>query len=145
MVSIRGNSVKVTDINSSSVGMIEINICYLIAMTSNELDKLKKIITSTIGELQKSNLYLEEATQPIAPSVALGRLTRMEAIGEKSVNEARHIKVKQRLERLENALKRMVDGSYGTCIRCGKNIPFARLSAVPESLICVPCAEKKKC
>ncbi len=113
-------------------------------MTSNELEKLKKQITSLISELQESDLYLEDATQPIAPSVAIGRLTRMEAIGEKSVNEARHIKVKQRLERLENALKRMEDGGYGSCVRCGKDIPFGRLSAVPESLICVPCAEKKK-
>jgi len=113
-------------------------------MTSNELGKLKKLVTSIISELQKSDLYLEEATQPIAPSVALGRLTRMEVIGEKGVNEARHIKVKQRLERLGNALKRMDDGSYGVCIRCGEDIPFARLSAVPESLVCVPCAEKKK-
>ncbi len=113
-------------------------------MTQRELDKLRKLITSTITELQESDIYLEEATQPIAPSVALGRLTRMEAIGEKSVNEARHIKVKQRLERLGNALNRIDEGSYGRCIRCGNEIPFGRLSAVPESLICIPCAEKNK-
>ncbi len=113
-------------------------------MTEKELGQLRKLIISTITELKKSDIYLEDATQPIAPSVALGRLTRMEAIGEKSVNEARHINVKQRLERLGNALKRMDDGSFGSCIRCGNEIPFGRLSAVPESLICVPCAEKKK-
>ena len=112
-------------------------------MTVNELEQLRKRIIATITELQESDIYLEEATQPIAPSVALGRLTRMEAIGEKSVNEARHIKVKQRLEGLGNALQRMDDGSYGSCIRCGNQLPFGRLSAVPESLICVPCAEKK--
>ncbi|MCK5736600.1 MAG: TraR/DksA C4-type zinc finger protein [Spirochaetaceae bacterium] len=113
-------------------------------MTSDELNKLRKLITETIAELKVSDIYLEDVTQPIAPSVALGRLTRMEAIGEKSVNEARHVRVKQRLERLDNALKRLENGSYGICVRCRKEIPFARLSAVPESLICVPCAEKKK-
>ncbi len=76
-------------------------------MTVKELEQLRKRIIATITELQESDIYLEEATQPIAPSVALGRLTRMEAIGEKSVNEARHIKVKQRLEGLGNALQRM--------------------------------------
>ena len=113
-------------------------------MTSDEFDKLRNLINKTISELQASDIYLEEATQPIAPSVALGRLTRMEAIGEKSVNEARHANVKQRLERLENAFTRMKEGSYGVCIRCQKEIPYGRLSAVPESLLCVPCAEKKK-
>ncbi len=112
-------------------------------MTSDELDRLRKLITETISELQASDRYLEDVTQPIAPSVALGRLTRMEAIGEKSVNEARHANVKQRLERLGNALKRMDDGTYGLCIRCRKAIPYERLIAVPESLVCVPCAEKR--
>ncbi len=118
-------------------------LCQDTCMTVKELEQLRKRIIATITELQESDIYLEEATQPIAPSVALGRLTRMEAIGEKSVNEARHIKVKQRLEGLGNALQRMDDGSYGSCIRCGNQLPFGRLSAVPESLICVPCAEKK--
>lgn len=113
-------------------------------MTSTELDKLNKLIKDTIVELQASDIYLEDITQPIAPSVALGRLTRMEALGEKSVNEARHVHVKQRLERLKNALQRMENGTYGTCLRCQKEIPFGRLTAVPESLICVPCAEKKR-
>lgn len=113
-------------------------------MTPNELNQLNKLIKDTLAELQASDIYLEDATQPIAPSVALGRLTRMEALGEKSVNEARHVQVKQRLERLSNALQRMENGTYGTCIRCRKEIPFGRLKAVPESLICVPCAEKKR-
>ncbi len=108
------------------------------------MDQLKKQINNIISELQTSDEYLEDVTQPIAPSVAIGRLTRMEAIGEKSVNEARHAKVKQRLERLKNAVQRMENGSYGICLRCNKEIPFGRLSAVPESLICIPCAEKKR-
>lgn len=113
-------------------------------MTSKELDQLNTLIKDTIIELQASDIYLEDATQPIAPSVALGRLTRMEALGEKSVNEARHVNVKQRLERLRNALERIEKGTYGSCLRCKNEIPFGRLTAVPESLICVPCAEKKR-
>lgn len=113
-------------------------------MTSNELSELNNIILKSISELEDSNIYLDEATQPIEPSIAIGRLTRMEAIGEKSVNEARHINVKLRLEKLKNALNRMENGTYGICIRCKKEIPMGRLKAVPETLICVPCAEKKR-
>jgi DnaK suppressor protein len=113
-------------------------------MTSKDLLMQKKFIIQSISELEGSNLYLEEATQPIEPSVAIGRLSRMEAIGEKSVNEARHVYVKLRLEKLNNALNRIEQGTYGICVRCKKEIPLGRLQAVPESLICVPCAEKKK-
>jgi len=113
-------------------------------MKKEVLEKLKQIIENTIAELNESDIYLEEATQPIEPSIALGRLTRMEAIGEKSVNEAMHIKVKLRLEKLANALDRMNNGQYGICLRCKKEIPYGRLEAIPESLVCVSCLEKKK-
>jgi len=113
-------------------------------MTEIEFDELKQLIGHSISELDDSDSYLEEATQPIEPNVAIGRLTRMEAIGEKSVNEARHVNVKLRLEKLHNAARRMEQGSYGICIRCNKEIPFGRLKAVPETLLCVPCAEKKR-
>lgn len=116
----------------------------LLNMTDIEYSELKKMIKELIMQLDNSNVYLEEATQPIEPSVAIGRLSRMEAIGEKSVNEARHVNVKLRLEKLKNALGRMEDGSYGICVRCKGEIPLGRLLAVPETLICVPCAEKKK-
>lgn len=113
-------------------------------MTNEESAELKQLIITSISELEDSNTYLDEATQPIEPSVAIGRLSRMEAIGEKSVNEARHVNVKLRLEKLNNALIRMEKGIYGICIRCKCEIPFGRLKAVPETLICVPCAEKKR-
>ena len=113
-------------------------------MTDKEVADLRSRIEQIIEELQESIIYLTEATRPIEPSVALGRLTRMEAIGEKGVNEARLGDVKRRLERMVNALARIDAGTYGRCIRCGKDIPAGRLQAVPESLICVPCAEKRK-
>jgi len=119
-------------------------LCYHASMTDEVQQKFKQIILKSISELEDSNLYLDEATQPIEPSVAIGRLSRMEAIGEKSVNEARHVNVKLRLEKLKNALNRIESGTYGICIRCREEIPEGRLQAVPETLICVPCAEKKK-
>ncbi|MDA3851077.1 MAG: TraR/DksA C4-type zinc finger protein [Spirochaetaceae bacterium] len=114
------------------------------AMTDQELIQIGELITRSIKELQESIEYLTVATQPIEPNIAIGRLTRMEAIGEKSVNEAMQINTEKRLERLRNALDRLDKGNYGICFVCHKPIPFARLQAVPESLKCVPCAEKKR-
>ena len=38
------------------------------------------------------------------------------------------------------ALRRLADGSYGTCMRCKSRIAPARLDAVPEAAMCADCA-----
>jgi RNA polymerase-binding transcription factor DksA len=38
------------------------------------------------------------------------------------------------------ALRRMDDGTYGRCARCGAPIAEARLRALPYALTCVSCA-----
>lgn len=38
------------------------------------------------------------------------------------------------------ALRRLADGSYGTCVRCGNHILSARLEAMPEAAMCAGCA-----
>jgi DnaK suppressor protein len=43
-------------------------------------------------------------------------------------------------ERIERALAKIAEGSYGICDRCGKPIPGKRLEAAPESTLCVTCA-----
>jgi DnaK suppressor protein len=43
------------------------------------------------------------------------------------------------LAEVESALGRMADSSYGRCDRCGGEIDFARLKAVPEATLCMNC------
>lgn len=42
---------------------------------------------------------------------------------------------------IDQALLRIEEGSYGTCARCGKEIPGARLEALPTARYCAPCQE----
>jgi DnaK suppressor protein len=44
-----------------------------------------------------------------------------------------------RLERVERALEKLRDGTYGTCDACGGPIDPRRLRAAPESTVCVAC------
>ena len=43
------------------------------------------------------------------------------------------------LEEIERAQERLVDGTYGTCERCGAAIPAERLAARPVARTCVEC------
>lgn len=113
-------------------------------MTHEQLGKQRLLIEREIDDIEASMPYLEEETQAVKPSVSLGRLTRMEALNDKGVNEHVLAENRKRIERLNNALRRIESGDYGTCIRCGNEIPIGRLELVPEALICVPCSERKK-
>ena len=37
------------------------------------------------------------------------------------------------------SLRRMAEGSYGTCERCTADIPLQRLEILPHARFCVPC------
>jgi DnaK suppressor protein len=48
------------------------------------------------------------------------------------------------LEQIEEALRRMKEGSYGKCEPCGKPIPLARLEALPYATECIDCKRKSE-
>jgi DnaK suppressor protein len=47
------------------------------------------------------------------------------------------------LERVNRALAKLDDGTYGICDSCGKPIAPARLEAAPESVLCIDCASNR--
>ncbi len=47
-----------------------------------------------------------------------------------------------RVQRLRDALDRLRDGEYGTCVECGESIAPARLRAMPEVQTCVRCQDR---
>ncbi|MCA9197154.1 MAG: TraR/DksA family transcriptional regulator [Pirellulaceae bacterium] len=46
------------------------------------------------------------------------------------------------LGQIEEALKRMKEGSYGQCEGCGTNIPVIRLQALPYATYCIQCQQE---
>jgi RNA polymerase-binding protein DksA len=48
-------------------------------------------------------------------------------------------RAREALDDIDRALRRLDDGSYGTCTGCGQPIPFERLSAIPHTEFCVSC------
>jgi DnaK suppressor protein len=45
------------------------------------------------------------------------------------------------LRRIDSALARISEGSYGLCETCGQDIPEARLQAEPTAVRCLKCQE----
>jgi RNA polymerase-binding protein DksA len=49
---------------------------------------------------------------------------------------------REHLGEIDAALRRLADGSYGTCERCGNPIAAARLIARPVAARCIRCASR---
>lgn len=109
-------------------------------MTEEETNKLKALIETNIQTLKEQIAILEEKVKPIAPDCSLGRLTRLEAMGEQHVNNKILDESKLRLSRLTNAFLRVDKPMFGICIECEEPIGIGRMSIRPESVRCVECA-----
>jgi RNA polymerase-binding transcription factor DksA len=48
------------------------------------------------------------------------------------------------LANVEQALRRVADGTYGECVDCGNAIPYERLAAYPAARRCVACQESEE-
>ena len=47
-----------------------------------------------------------------------------------------------RVDQVAEALQRIEDGTYGTCLKCDDPVDFARLEARPESPFCLDCQDR---
>lgn len=50
----------------------------------------------------------------------------------------------EKLERIEKALERLKQGTFGKCQKCGSEIPPERLMRIPYVERCVDCQEKSE-
>lgn len=48
---------------------------------------------------------------------------------------------RETLLQVEEALRRMDEGTYEECSSCGEKIPLARLKAIPWATLCINCQE----
>lgn len=111
-------------------------------MRKDDKEKLEKLMLEKILSLKKDAVSYKKLIKPISPDSAIGRISRMEAINSKSINEEALRKVEYTLARLERAIRMIDDPDFGLCAECEEPIPVARLLIMPEADLCVACAGK---
>ena len=48
------------------------------------------------------------------------------------------------IEQIDHALRRLDEGTYGQCERCGRPIEAARLKALPHAVLCLDCKRREE-
>jgi DnaK suppressor protein len=101
----------------------------------------KKLIMDEIAELDGLSKTSKSGRAPvILDQQSVGRLSRMDAMQQQSMDLAREERRQQRLGILAAALQRIEADDYGYCLRCDEPIKDARLKIDPAVLTCVSCA-----
>lgn len=95
-----------------------------------------------MAELAKRSQISEEARAPVVlDQQSVGRLSRMDAIQQQSMELATEARRRQRLAQLQAALDRIAGDEFGWCLTCGEEIASARLEIDPASATCVDCRQ----
>tara|TARA_B100000927_G_scaffold15222_2_gene11956 strand:+ start:2071 stop:2400 length:330 start_codon:yes stop_codon:yes gene_type:complete len=103
--------------------------------------ELEILIRKKINLISIEIQELKLLTIPIEPENAIGRISRMDAINNKSINDRMLRKAKEKLKKLNLALSRINEKEFGMCINCNKLINENRLMLMPEVVRCVKCAQ----
>lgn len=104
---------------------------------------LKIKIESLIEKTELDILDMQAMTQPVKPENSLGRISRMDAIQNKSVMELNLRNKKKKLSKLKLALSNIDSQNFGICNTCKRPIQEARILFMPESTRCIHCASRR--
>lgn len=100
----------------------------------------QQLIDSEITELRALSSNSRESRAPVQlDQQSVGRLSRMDAMQQQSMDVAREERRQARLAALASARRRIDSDDYGYCLGCGEEIAEARLKIDPAVTLCVDC------
>ncbi len=118
------------------------------AISKKELEELRDSLLRERAELQAQLAELESASFGTSQSDLSGEVAFDEeyadagtATFERERDESLTDNARDLLRKIEKALVRMDEGTYGLCERCGKPIEKARLKALPYATLCIKDAQ----
>lgn len=109
-------------------------------MTEQEKQQVFEKLTREKEKLTEKIATLKELTRPIPPGDEIGRVSRMDAINNKSVNEAALRTSEEKMKTIHLAIENYGTADFGRCRKCRMEIPFGRMMVMPGSSTCVSCA-----
>ena len=106
-----------------------------------DLDQIETDLRAQRAEIQDR---LTEMKKPPERGSTIGFGKRIGDGTSEAVSRITEVAVADNLdvtaERIERALEKLDEGTYGTCDNCGKQIAAGRLKVSPASALCIDCA-----
>src|SRR5229473_6284125 len=106
-------------------------------MSKNELEKYRMALEAKQAEIGASLRNRED----IAIEKAADAIDEVQLAGERELAIRNLDRESGLLRKVNAALGRIEDGSFGTCVHCEEEIGSKRLHAVPWAPFCIRCQE----
>lgn len=110
-----------------------------------QLEDQRKMIAEGIDHFTKDNLNL---SQRDASGDLSGYTFHMADVATDNFDREFSLDLcsneQQLLNRIDEALQKITEGTFGNCENCGVNISMERLKAVPYARLCIKCKEEEE-
>ena len=106
-------------------------------LPADRLDRLRDLLAAE-ADVQLAQLVAHQAA-----ARQLRDLTDADSVLERELAEAGAQRAEEALSEIEDALTRLLAGTYGSCEGCGAAVPFERLEAIPAARFCVACPGRR--
>ena len=107
-------------------------------MTKTEQAKYKKILEAKQDELEQ----IVRNRDAIAIEKSADALDEVQHASERELAIRNLDRESNLLRNVRSALRRIEDGSFGTCLHCEEEISPKRIAAVPWAPYCIQCQEQ---
>ena len=116
--------------------MNPVNLAERTKLTRAQRNELKK-------DLLRQSARLERLLRDDAAAVERTHPTPMSSDeGHGQLTTLLHGRTAERYQAVSNALDRIENGEYGSCVVCRQQIPYGRLIAMPEAPTCMGCSAR---
>jgi DnaK suppressor protein len=114
------------------------------ALTKTQQDEFRQLLH------EKRLRLIEQAQETLSTEMVLAPEDRFDEVDQASSEYMQAFSFRLRgrerflMDKIELALKKIDDGSFGTCEECEEPISLKRLQARPEAPLCIQCKEAQE-
>jgi DnaK suppressor protein len=112
--------------------------------TKKDLEPIRRKLEEERQQLQRQFSELEQSSLAASQSELSGEMAFDEeyadagtATFEREKDLSLSNNIRDLIDQIDRALRRMEEGTYGLCVRCGNPIEKARLAALPYAELCI--------
>lgn len=113
-------------------------------MDKKRLAQFRQRLEARQQELRRSVTQKQQYGRAVDDDVSPDVIDRAASTYTKDFLFRQSTNEKRLLQMVEEALRRVCDGSFGLCLSCGNEINAKRLEAVPWTRYCIVCQQKSE-